>query len=151
MKNLLIALSISALTVMGMSSSAYADGHKSGAKHSAKFFKKLDHASFMPNLMKHTKKHKTKFKITDEQMKTLKGYHKQHSPMVKKMVSKLIELEKQAKEMTLDNYPPKAVANVGEQTLKIRHDLMMAKLKCRSFLKSVLKPKQYKDVLTSYK
>jgi len=71
MKKTIIALSISALT-LGSISSAYASEHKGMAKPSPKFFQQLDHASFMPNIMKHIKKHKTKLKITEEQMTQLK-------------------------------------------------------------------------------
>ena len=121
-----------------------------GQVHSKAFFKNLDHASFMPNIMKHLKKSKDQFDISAGQMKKLKQYHQTNSPKVKSMVKELIELENKAKQMTLDNYPPQMVAKVGKQTLDIRYQLMMMKLKCRSFIKSVLKPEQYKQVLTSY-
>ncbi|MEA1987863.1 MAG: Spy/CpxP family protein refolding chaperone [Pseudomonadota bacterium] len=151
MKKLMIALSIGTLTMSGISTASYASDHKKMAKPSAEFFQQLDHASFMPNLMKYIKQNKAELKVTKEQMKALKAYHKENSPIVHKMVKQLTKAEAKAKTMALENFPPEAVAKVGRQSLDIRHDLMMAKLKCRSFVKSVLNPKQYKKALTSYK
>lgn len=84
-------------------------------------------------------------------MQALKKFHKTQSPNVQRMVKKLIEMEAEGKRMALENYPPEQVMQVGKMSLNMRFDLMMAKLKCRSFIKSVLTPKQYKKVLTSYK
>lgn len=149
MKKLLVALSISAITLSAGLTSVHAA--EKAQKPSAEFFKNLNHASFMPNIMKHLKKNKAKFKITGDQMKELKAYHKANSPKIKAMVQDLMKLEKKAHQMTLDNFPPEAVAKVGRQTLEIRHQLMLKKLQCRSFIKSTLSPEQYKDTLTSYK
>jgi len=151
MKKLMIALSIGALTMSGISTTSYASNHKKITKPSAEFFQQLDHASFMPNFMKYIKQNKAELKVTKEQMKALKAYHKENSPIVHKMVKQLTKAEAKAKTMALENFPPEAVAKVGRQSLDIRYDLMMAKLKCRSFVKSVLNPKQYKKALTSYK
>jgi len=151
MKNLLIAISISAFTLTAMSPASYASDHKKMAKPSAEFFQQLDHASFMPNLMKHIKQNKAELKVTKEQMKSLKAYHKENSPFVHNMVKQLTKTEAKAKKMALENFPPQAVAKVGRESLDIRHDLMMAKLKCRTFVKSVLNPEQYKKALTTYK
>lgn len=151
MKKLMIALSIGALTMSGISTTSYASNHKKITKPSAEFFQQLDHASFMPNFMKYIKQNKAELKVTKEQMKALKAYHKENSPIVHKMVKQLTKAEAKAKTMALENFPPEAVAKVGRHSLDIRYDLMMAKLKCRSFVKSVLNPKQYKKALTSYK
>ncbi|HHT01046.1 MAG TPA: hypothetical protein ENK73_09380 [Thiomicrospira sp.] len=151
MKKILIALSIGAITLGGVSPVSYASDNKKAAKPSAEFFKQLAHASFMPNLMKHIKQNKKKLKISKEQMKALKGYHKQNAPKVHPMVEKLTATEARAKKMALENFPSKMVAKVGRESLYIRHDLMMAKLQCRNFVKSVLSPKQYRKALESYK
>ncbi|WP_029407673.1 Spy/CpxP family protein refolding chaperone [Thiomicrorhabdus sp. Milos-T2] len=153
MKKIILAVSFSALSLTLLPTVSCADNHKMNhpGKPSAEFFKELNHASFMPNLMKTIKQHKKELKVTKEQMQALKKFHKTQSPNVQRMVKKLIEMEAEGKRMALENYPPEQVMQVGKMSLNMRFDLMMAKLKCRSFIKSVLTPKQYKKVLTSYK
>ncbi|MDX1352951.1 MAG: hypothetical protein R3254_08060 [Thiomicrorhabdus sp.] len=148
MKKQFIALVIGLVAVTTLNTSFAGDNQ---AKPSAEFFKQLNHASFMPNLMKHIMHTKGSLKLSKEQINTLKEYKKTHSPQVHKMVETLIEVEKQAKQMALDNYPPEKVAGLAKMSLDIRSDIFHAKLKCRSFVKSVLSEEQYKKALTSYK
>ena len=160
MKQTFIAISIAAFTLIGFQSSAIAGGQKhceSKAKkcstempQSASFFKDLAHASFMPNIMKHIKKNKAQLKITSEQMQKFEDYHQANSPKVKTMVQDLMWTEQKAEKLALNNFPPEQVIELGELSLKIRHDIMMRKVKCRTFIKSVLTPDQYKQALTSY-
>lgn len=155
MKKTLLAITITALSCVAIPTVALADGHmggkhKDGAEHGKEFFKNLAHASFMPNIMKHLKKNKTELKITDEQMQQLQTYHMKNSPEVKNMVKDLMWTENKARNMALNNFPPQQVIEVGELSLKIRHDIMIKKVQCRSFLKTVLTPEQYKQALTSY-
>ena len=147
MKNMLIALSTVVIVMASFSSTTMAGQ----SKPSDAFFKQLDHASFMPNLMKHIMQSKTELGLSQEQVKTLKNFKNANSPQVQKMVESLTEVEKQALQMTLDNYPPPKVAEMANLSLNIRNDIFNAKLKCRSFVKSVLTPEQYKKALTSYK
>lgn len=157
LKPALIAMSLGALSV-GTPAVSLADHHgekthkqSKVAKLSPEFIKQLDHASFLPNIMKHLMMNKKKLELSAEQMKALKGYNRENSPKVKAMVKAVTELEAKAKQMTLDNFPPEAVMEVGSNSIQARHDLMLAKLKCRDFVKSVLKPEQYKQALTTYK
>lgn len=149
MKKTMTALTVSALLVALPHTSAMAA--ETGHKHSKAFIQELQHASFMPTLMKHLKTNKATLKITDAQMTEIQKYHDNHSKAVHEMVAKIIETEKKAKQLALDNYPPQDVIKAGNQSLKIRSDLMMAKVQCRSFIKTILKPEQYKAALTSYK
>ena len=160
MKQTFIAISIAAFTLIGFQSSALASGEKqcenkakkcsTDKQQSATFFKDLAHASFMPNIMKHIKKNKQQLKITREQMKKFEDYHQSNSHKVKTMVQDLIWTEQKAKNLALNNFPPEQVIELGELSLKIRHDIMMRKVQCRTFIKSVLTPDQYKQALTSY-
>lgn len=159
MKKTLVTLALSALVLTSHSSNLLADGHKycenkqnkqkCMAKHK-NFSKNADHANFMPNIMHHLRVNQAKFNITDEQMQQLNNYHKQHSTSFKDMVKDLMWTENKAKQLALSNYPPQQVIEAGELSLKIRHDIMLRKLQCRTFVKSVLSPQQYKAALTSY-
>jgi len=155
MKKSLIALTSTVLALSLNTLPAYAEKPpaKPKIKHEAskQFFQNLAHASFMPNIMKHIKQNRSKLKITEQQMAELQKYHQANSPIVHEMVAALMQAEKRAREMTLDNFPPDQVATVGRKSIQIRHDLMMRKLQCRSFIKTVLSPEQYKEALTSYK
>lgn len=153
MKNIILAVSFSAISLTLLPTISFADNHKMNhaGKPSADFFKQLNHVSFMPNLMKYIKQHKKELNVTKVQMQALKKFHKTHSPKVQRMVKKIIKMEAEGKRMALENYPPKHIMQVGKMSLDMRFDLMMAKLKCRSFVKSTLTPKQYKKVLTHYK
>lgn len=154
MKKTLLALSLSALTLTAYQPAAMADAHKAGSDkseaHGEMFMKSLAHASFMPNIMKYLQDNKTALEINDEQMKALNEFHKKNSPDVKNMVKDLIWTEKKARSMALENYPPMQVLNVGALSLKIRYEIMKQKVACRSFVKSVLTPEQYKKALTGY-
>ncbi len=128
-----------------------AENPAAAMKHSPEFMKQLAHASFLPNIMKHLKKNQKSLEISDEQMKALNNYHQHNAPKTHNMVKAVMELEKKAHQMALDNYPPEMVMDVGSSSIQARHDLMMAKLRCRDFVKATLKPEQYKKALTSYK
>jgi len=157
LKPTLLAISVGALAITAPATSlAEHHGEKPQkqskiTKLSPEFMKQLDHASFLPNIMKHLMKNKKTLELSPEQMKALKGYNKTNSPKVKAMVKAVIELEAKAKQLTLDNYPPEAIMEVGGNSIQARHDLMMAKLRCRDFVKATLTAKQYKQALTTYK
>jgi len=149
-----VSLGLFSLTAPALT---YADHHGGGGDKAHKMDKSgdmmkfVDHASFMPNLMKHILKNKAELNLSKEQEKAFKDFHNANSPKVFKMAKQVSKLEAKAKQMTLDNVPPQEIMKVGGQSIQIRHDLMMAKLKCRDFVKSVLDKKQYKQALTSFK
>lgn len=156
MKMLLAAFT--SVAILAMPFTAIADhqskDHHSGAEghqHDKKaFMKKLKHANFLPTMMKTIMKNREALKLTPEQISALKKYHKQHGPETHAMINDVVKLEKKARELALSNYPPQDVAKVGEQSIHLRHQIMVAKLKCRSFVKSVLTPEQFKDASTKY-
>jgi len=156
-KPALLAMAIGSLAVLSPAVS-YADHHgekqakpAKAMKHTPEFMKQLKHASFLPNIMKHLKANKKTLKITKEQMQALQTYHKNHAPKVHNMVKAVNKLEAKAYKMTLDNFPPQMVMDVASGSIQARHDLMMAKLKCRDFVKATLTAEQYKQALTTYK
>jgi len=133
---------------------SYADQHgqkMQANKPSAEFMQKLQHASFMPNLMRHLMMNKSTLELNADQLSALKGYNQENSPKVQAMVGKLMDLEAKAQQMALENASVDDVVKVGEQSIQIRTDLLKAKLKCREFVKSVLTPAQYEQTLTTYK
>jgi len=144
-----MALSIGLLSMTALSTNSYAAGMQ--GKPSAEFFKQLDHASFMPNLMKHIMHNKSDLNLSKEQVQELKKYKKKNSPKIHDMVASLIDVENQARTRALENYPPEKVAELAMFSLQIRQDIFNAKLQCRSFVKSILTPEQYKKALTTYK
>lgn len=162
MKYLVIGFTALALASTPMISSADGHNHKESAstkaapekqakkKSSKSMMKQMRHATFMPLMMKAALKNKKDLKLTKEQIKQLKAYKELHSPRMHKMVEVLHNMEKQAKEMALNNAHPKAIKELGEKTLDVRHDIMMGKLKCRSFMKATLSPQQFQELSTKY-
>ena len=148
-----ISLGLFSLSAPALSFADHHGGDKAHkmAMQGGDMMKHVHHASFMPNLMKYLLKNKETLKLSEEQAQALNGYRLENSPKVHQMAKQVSELEAQGKQMTLDNFPPQEIIKVGGQSIQIRHDLMIAKLKCRDFVKSVLNEKQYKQALTSFK
>lgn len=156
MKKTVLAMSIALFSMAGTTHSVMAAEEakktvaKAEPKHDTAFMTQLAHASFMPTIVKHIKTNKTTLGITEAQMAEIKKYHEVNAPYVHRLVKLINETEDFAHQMALDNFPPQQVAEVGMKTLKMRHALMVMKLKCRSFIKSILSPEQYKEALTTY-
>ena len=150
LKPTLIAMSLGLFSVTAPAISL-ADHHGDKTTKKAVDMKPLNHASFMPKIMKHLLKNQKELKLTPEQVTAFEGFHKEKSPMIHKMAKKVAELEAKAKQLTLDNHPPMSVIQAGGQSIQIRYDLMIAKLQCRDFVKSVLNEEQYKKALTTFK
>lgn len=124
------------------------------AQMPGKAFKRhLGHANFMPNLMPRllgSYKHGNPLKLTKEQFEKLKKFHKDHFPHMKAMVQKVIHLEANARKLALEGKTNKEVLKVGEESLKLRSNIMHGKLKCRAFVRSVLTPAQFEMIAKNY-
>ena len=156
LKPTLLSVSLG-LFSLGVPVISYAD-HHGNKPHTdnmpmptGEMMKQVEHASFMPNLMKHILKNKKQLNLSEQQAKALNDFRLANSPKIRQMAQQVSELEAKAKQMTLDNYPPQNVIEVGGQSIQLRHNLMISKLQCRDFVKSNLTPEQYKQALTSYK
>jgi len=153
LKHLLI--SFTAVSMALTSANTLAESHSaSNVKPAVQvdFKQQLAHANFLPSLMPKLLRGFAKdnpFKLTKEQFSALDGFHKHHMPKMKKMVAALTEAESEAKRMMIENYPPKKVNAAGIHSLNIRADIMTQKIQCRSYVRSVLSPEQYKNFMTS--
>lgn len=110
------------------------------------FYHELLHANFMPNLMPkllRSYKHGNPLKLTKEQYEKLAKFHKEHLPNMKAMIKNVMHLEAEARNMALAGKDDKDIIKVGEESLKVRSDIMNGKLKCRAFVRSVLTPEQF--------
>ena len=156
LKGSLLAISLG-LFALSAPAISFADHHgeKQGnmtkmGPPSAEFMQNLNHASFMPNLMRHLVMNKSVLELNGDQLKALKGYNQENSPKVQAMVAELMALESKAYKLALADASAKEVTQAGEAAFEIREDLMKAKLKCRDFVKTVLTANQYEQALKTY-
>ncbi|BBP43261.1 Spy/CpxP family protein refolding chaperone [Thiosulfativibrio zosterae] len=159
MKKTLLTLTLASLFTLpslSFANDAAAPEAKPAAMQSAKpqhdkaFAKALKHSNFMPVLMKAVMKNRAELNLSDEQFAKLKAYKEKNSPAVMAQVKEVVALEKQAKELALKDGDAKEIASLGEKSFKLRHDIMMSKIECRDFVKSVLTAEQYQQLLANY-
>lgn len=140
---------LSAAIVMNSATVVADDKNKAADKKA--FKQNMKHATFfpalMPGLLKGYKDGNA-LKLTEKQFKALQGYHKHHKPIMKKMVAALTKAEAEGREMMMNNYPPEKLEDLTNHTLNVRADIAAAKIKCRSFIRNVLSPEQYKNYMT---
>jgi len=109
----------------------------------------LKHANPMPNLMRIAIQNADMLGVDEKQMTALKAWSDTNKPKMMKMVKKVIEEEKMLLEnaLTTDNDSAKE----AEVMLETRKKIIEMKAKCNANLKTILTPKQYKQVVMIYK
>lgn len=117
------------------------------------FKRHLGHANFMPNLMPRlmgSYKRGNPLALTKEQYDKLMDFHTKNVGKMRGMVEKVIQLEREARKMALAGEDDKAIIKVGEESIKLRSNIMHGKLKCRAFVRSVLTKEQFETLAKNY-
>ena len=107
------------------------------------------HANPLPNLMRVAMGNADLLDLSKEQRKSLMGYAKSNRPKARALVKQIIEQENALMKEALTT--DKSVDAMADKMLENRKKLIKMKSACRTFLKSVLNEKQYKQVLSIYR
>ncbi len=107
------------------------------------------HANPLPNLMRVAMGNADLLDLNKEQRKSLMAYAKSNRPKARALVKKILEQEKALMQEALTT--DKGVDTMADKMLESRKNLIEMKSACRTFLKSVLTEKQYKQVISIYK
>lgn len=103
----------------------------------------------MPVLMRSVMKNRAELGLTDDQLSKIKTYQTENSPILKGQMAEILKFEKEAKELALKDGAAKDIIAIGDKAFKIRHDIMVSRIACRDFLKSVLTAEQYQKTLAN--
>jgi len=109
----------------------------------------LKHANPLPNLMRIAINNADILGVDAKQMVALKAWSDTNKPKMMEMVKKVMAEEKMLLEnaLTTDNDSVKEAAVM----LETRKQIIDMKAKCNTNLKTILTPKQYKQVVTIYR
>lgn len=155
MKKMLLALTLSSLASFPLIASANAEKpsatkeQTAAQKQNKAFAKNLQYVSFLPVLMRSVMKNRAELGLTENQLSQIKTFQADNGPILKGQIAEILKLEKEAKELTLKDAAAKDIIAIGDQVFKLRHDIMVSRIACRDFLKTVLTAEQYQKTLAS--
>ena len=111
----------------------------------------LKHVSPMPSLMMVVKKMGDKLGLNEKQLAKLKQWREERGPIMKKHYKAIVQLESEIYDAALNNAPHEKIAQLADSIMQNRIKVIRGKAFCRDKMKEILKPEQYKKVLTLYK
>lgn len=111
----------------------------------------LKHVNPMPNLMLVVKKMGDKLDLSEKQATKLKQWREERGPIMDKQYKTIIKLESELQDAALNNASHEKLLELADGIMQNRIKVMRGKAFCRNKMKEILKPEQYKKVLTLYK
>ncbi len=115
------------------------------------FFRMLQHASPMPNLMMIALKNREELALDEIQVRNLEFWRDHKSIIAKRLVKEIMALESDINKATLDGKPTGYLINQISTMLSLRMKLASQKVLCRDNMMHVLTPEQWSKVVSLYK
>jgi len=113
-------------------------------------FEVMQHATPLPRYMSVILSNKDLLNIDAKQEQQLTAISKGKSPKAVKTAYKIVEIEKEIHQLSLDNAKKELLATNFEKSLLLRTNLAIMKLDCRDNVLEILNEQQWKDLIALY-
>ena len=113
-------------------------------------FEVMKHATALPRYMSVILSNKEALNIDANQEQQLTDVSKEKSPQAVKMAYKIVDVEKEIHQLSLDNAKKELLATNFEKSLELRANLATMKLDCRDKVLEILNEQQWNDLIALY-
>ena len=103
----------------------------------------ISHVNPLPNYMQTINDNTEKFKISEEQQKTLGNWSSENHPKMMQMAQQVQNLEKEIYQASLYKEPKAGIFNKINEIGKLRVDVVSKKTNCRDLVIKTLSPEQW--------
>jgi hypothetical protein len=110
------------------------------------FVAAMQHANFMPTLMRIALANQQALGLSQSQVDTLKKYNQDNSPQQREDMMNVQKLEQEAASYALQKDLVSAQI-AGQESIALRQTIFNQKFRCHMFVQSLLTPAQYEQLL----
>lgn len=103
----------------------------------------MRHVNPVPNYMQVINKDADELELTSEQKSVFDVWSSEHHPQMMEMANKVISLEKEIYQASLEKKPREEILEEIDETAKLRNDIVFTKTECRDMVVKTLEPAQW--------
>ncbi|EIJ35484.1 hypothetical protein [Thiothrix nivea] len=115
------------------------------------FMKNMMHANPLPNYMMIIKKEADNLKMTDEQKAKADAWYNENNPKAAEAVKNIIAAEQALAEASMNGASAEELMKQFDETAAMRRTLAEQKAKCSDYMREVLTPEQWEQVVKMQK